>query len=224
MKVSASDLGAWKYCPRDFYYRKVEGKTKPPNENLVKGILIHSIYKDFFDRKVFSDAKYFEWFLSKGIDRFIEGEEGRIKSIGMDREELRSFLIETAKGLNNAVSSGEISLPSATELRIESDEFIARVDALFEKPESVIVADVKIRLRSLEGVKLQLAVAAIIFESQGKKVEKGLAIDAEKWQQVDVPITEELKNDAREIREKILEMFRTKEKPPCTCGRCIMWE
>ena len=86
MKLNASDIGAWKWCPRDLYYRKVEGREMPPSQNLVKGTVLHSIYREFFDRKLFSDYPYYKWYLEKGIDKAIERESGRINKLGMNRE------------------------------------------------------------------------------------------------------------------------------------------
>ncbi|OYT41653.1 hypothetical protein B6U80_00845, partial [Candidatus Pacearchaeota archaeon ex4484_26] len=192
MKISASDIAAWHYCPRAFYYKKVEKRPAPITEALVKGTLIHAVYKEYFDRKLFSNAEYFGWFLNKGIDRIMESEQGRINKIGMNKENLKTFLIETAINLNKAFANGNISIPTTIEKRIENNEFVARADALFEKPGlPLVVADVKKRLRDLGGVKLQLAVAAIILGTQGKKVEKGLAIDAENWKGIEIAIDEE---------------------------------
>ena len=224
MKLNASDIGAWKWCPRYLYYRKVEGREMPPSQNLVKGTVLHSIYREFFDRKLFSDHIYYKWYLEKGIDRAMERENGRINKLGMNREKLREFLLSSTQKLYEAHKNGAIEVPSATEQRIENDDFIARADALFESNGETIVGDVKIKLRSLDGVKLQLGVAALILESQGKKVTKGYAIDAENWKQFPVELDEEVKKEVMDIRGKILHMIEAKEKPACTCGRCELIE
>ncbi|MBU2496681.1 MAG: PD-(D/E)XK nuclease family protein, partial [Nanoarchaeota archaeon] len=157
MKISASDISGFRYCPRDFYYRKIEKRAMPISEALVKGTLIHAMYKGFFDRKLFADAKYFEWFLDKGINKIMETEEGRANKLGINKENLRNFLVNSVTSLNKAFSNGDISIPTSTELRIENDDFVARVDAVFEKTGlPLVVADVKKRLRNLDEVKLQL--------------------------------------------------------------------
>lgn len=221
MRISASDIAAWRYCPRAFYYERVEGRRKPINENLVRGTLIHLIYEQFFTRKLFENADAFESFLKEDLDKAIENEDGRISKLKMDKDKLREFLINSAKKLLIAFNDGRISIPTSNEQKVDIPEFVARVDAIFEKQGlSLTVADVKIKIRDLESVKLQLSVAAIILEQHGKKVEKGLAIDAEKWKEFEVDLTEELKKEVWNMREKILKMYETKEKPPCTCGRC----
>lgn len=229
MKVSASDIAAFKYCPRDFYYKKIEKKTFPPTQALVKGTLIHAIYKEFFDRKLFSDSKYLKWFLKKGIERVMEKEASRINRLGMNKEELRRFLSHSLKKLNESYLAGNLSAPILTEQRFENDEFIAKIDALFgkiledDKTEFQAIGDVKIRLRNLDEVKLQIAVASIILSSYGKDVKRGLAIDAERWLEVEFFINDELKKEVWEIREQILKLYETKEKPPCKCGRCDLY-
>ena len=224
MKLNASDISAWRYCPRDLYYKLVEKREKPQTEHLVKGTLIHLLYKDFFDRKLFSDPPYFKWYLEKGIDRAMEKEDGRINKLGMKREILKNFLLNSLKKMEKAFQDGELTIPIATEQRIENDDFVARADALFEENGETAVADVKKSLRRLDEVKLQLAVAAIILESGGKKVTKGFAIDAESWKQFPVDLDYELKQEVMDIRSKILQMIETKEKPACTCGRCELIE
>lgn len=221
MRISASNIAAWRYCPRAFYYERIEGRKRPINENLVRGTLIHLIYEQFFTRKLFENEDAFESFLKEDLGKAIEKEDVRISKLKMDKDELREFLINSAKKLLIAFNDGRISIPTSNEQKVEIPEFVARVDAIFEKPGlPLTVADVKIRLRDLESVKLQLAVAAIILEKQGKKVDKGLAIDAEKWKEFEVDLTQEIKKEVWDIRDKILKMYETKEKPPCACGRC----
>jgi len=221
MRVSASDVAAWHYCPRSFYYDKVEKRKRPINENLVKGILIHVIYENFFVKKLFLDETAFDSFIDLGLDKEIEKETGRINSLKMDRDNLKKFLVNSTQKLLAAFKDGRISIPTANEQKVHTPEFIARIDSVFDKPGiPVTVADVKIKLRNLGTVKLQLAVAAIILEKQGKKVVKGLAIDAESWREIEVDLTDDVKKEVWDIREKILDMYESREKPVCACGRC----
>lgn len=221
MRVSASEVAAWHYCPRSFYYDKIEKRRRPINENLVRGILIHVIYETFFVKKLFLDKIAFDSFLDLGLDKEMEKEIGRINSLKMDRDVLKNFLVNSTQRLLTAFNDGRISIPTANEQKVYIPEFVAKIDSVFDKPGiPVTVGDVKIKLRNLETVKLQLAVAAIILEKQGKKVEKGLAIDAESWKEVEVDLTEGIKKEVWDIREKILNMYESREKPVCVCGRC----
>ena len=220
MKILASEITAWRYCPRQLYKVKILGEERPLNEDLVKGSLLHLVYKEFFDRKPYTSSSYIEWFLDKGIERVMEKEDGKINKLNMSRELLKDFLVYSAQGLNAAFNKGRISVPKAIEQHIESDEFIARVDAIFEKDEHEIIGDIKKRIRNLDEVKLQLTVAAIIFDALGKKVERGLAIDAENWREIEFLIDNELKQEVWKIREEILQMYETREAPECKCGRC----
>lgn len=225
MKINASDLAAWKYCPCDFYYSRVLKKPKPISENLVKGILVHSLYKKFFDQKLYAYPEEFQKFLTQGIGELVKKEQGRIEKLKMNPDVTKNFLVNSAQGLRKAFTDGNVSVPSSTETSLESEEFKARADAIYDKPGMpFIIGDVKIRLRDLAGVKLQLTAIALILESQGKKVETALAIDASNWREVEIFIDDELKEEAREIRQQIIKMHETKEKPPCTCGRCELRE
>ena len=103
------------------------------------------------------------------------------------------------------------------EQRIENDYFIARVDAIFSESK---IGDLKTKLRDIDEVKLQLAVAAIILESQGKIIETGVAIDGTEWQEIYFPITKEDKDEVEKIRQEIFKMHETKKAPECTCGWC----
>ena len=224
IKLNATDITTFRYCPRQYYYSRVEKRESPPNEHLVRGTLVHSLYQEFFKRKLFEaaekDPSYYEWFLTTGIDRMMEKENGRINKLGMNHPTLKRFLIAAVHRLLESFKAGTIKEPSLMEHKVENEDFVARIDTIFEKEDGLAIGDVKIKLRELESVKLQLAVAAIILESMGKKVEKGLAISAEDWKEIEFPLEDSLKEEVMDIRSKILQMHETKEKPACVCGRC----
>mgnify|MGYP001615937902 FL=1 len=222
MKISASDITSYKYCPRSYFREKVLKLVRPPNEQQVRGSLVHNIYSYFFANKVYERKDYLEWFVDEGINRFINKENERISKLNLSKTILKDDLFLAVNRVINAFKEGRIQIPREVEKRIENEEFVAISDAIFsDSPDNngFVLGEVKLGY-NLERVKLQLAVATIIYEGLGQSIKGAKVIDAYKWQEIPIEINDSVKEEVYRIRAEILKLWETKEVPECICGRC----
>jgi CRISPR/Cas system-associated exonuclease Cas4 (RecB family) len=216
--ISATDISLWAFCPRAYYFKKIQKIPTMPNEKLVIGSIIHKLYKEFFKGFITANEKevYIGNFLKERIPILVSSYDTIIQKLELDKNKLT---IQMQTNLNNLVfrlSTGFSSIPKILETTFTAKGLLARPDCVFENNGNFHVGDIKLEGNDNLGTKLQLTVGAIVVENElGKSVPKGVIINGQNWNEAIVNITEDLKELVLDIKGNILD-FRSKPYLPKT--------
>ena len=225
--ISASDIKLWAFCPKAFYFQKIQNLYPLPNEKTIKGQIIHKLYALYFEGRVKAEdvTEYDDTFLEK-IEETVEKFILPIENLELNGKELVLQMKESIEKLIFRVRSGFCSIPKYIERTFQYDGLVARPDCIFEDNNEMIIGDVKLNRNDGFGTKLQLATGAILLEKEfGKVVTRGFIIDGEEWNEEVIDITDDLKKLIWDVKENILNFYRNPHLPeidfnPIKCNKC----
>jgi CRISPR/Cas system-associated exonuclease Cas4 (RecB family) len=216
--VSASDIALWSFCPRAYYFERIQKIPTLPNEKLVIGSIIHKIYKEFFREFITINNKesYIKDFLNYTIPVLVNSYESVVQELNLDRNKLTTQMQTNLNNLVFRINTGFSSIPKILETTFASKGLVARPDCVFENNGNFYIGDIKLEGNNNLETKLQLTVGAIVVENElGKSVPKGVIINGQDWNEIIVNITEDLKELVFDIKDNIID-FRSKPYLPKT--------
>lgn len=106
----------------------------------------------------------------------------------------------------------------------------ARVDVIFNESGRWIIGDLKTNTSDFPGTKLQIGAGALLFEKHmNTKVNKIKIISHGDWTEKEILLTNELRRQILETRDKIKKMLENKKLPPLCpnpnkCAKCEFWD
>jgi len=226
--ISASDLSAWDFCPRQVYFRRVLGIKPEKKEVMIKGTIKHSI----FERLIDSYKKTGSFDIEKIIEDTISEYNEDFEKFGTNMDELREDLKWSFSILEEKINKNEFPIPEFCERWIESENLglKARVDVIFDESGEWVVGDLKTNVSDFLGPKLQIGVGALLFEeNMNTEVNKIKIISHNIWEEKEVELTDELREQILETRDEIKQMIESEEIPslcenPNKCASCDFWE
>lgn len=217
--ITASDLAAWNYCPRQVYFRRVLNIKPAKREVMVKGSVKHKVFENLIS--IYKDKGNIQ--TKKAIDQALALHSPELRQFGTDLDEFRKEIEWSFGILEERITKDNFAIPEHCEKWFESEKLglKARVDCIF-KPSSDewVVADLKTKVNDYPGTKMQIGAGALLFEEHNKKknikVNNIRIISHLNWMEKDVPFTDELRQQIIATRDEIADMIETKNQPPPT--------
>jgi len=225
--ISASELSAWDYCPRQIYFKRILGIKTKKKEVMVKGTIKHEI----FERMVHSFKKTGSFDVEGLIDKTLSQYDKDFKEFNTNVKNFKKELIWSFGVLEEEIRKKAFSIPKFCEEWLESRDLgmKARVDAIFDDSGEWVVGDLKTNISDFLGTKLQIGAGALLFEKHmNVRVNKIKIISHFNWIEKEVHLTDELRRQILETRDEIAEMIKSKKMPPLCenrnkCSKCEFW-
>lgn len=226
--ISASDLAAWDFCPRQVYFRRVLGIKPEKKEVMIKGTVKHKIFETLISRYKKTGRIDVKNTIEKVFSRYIKDFE----AFGTDMDEFRKDTEWSFGILKDMITSDEFIIPEFCEEWLESEDLglKARVDAIFDDSGEWIVGDLKTSTSDFLGTKMQIGAGALLFEKhKNVGVNKIKIISHSDWEEKEIHLTDELRRQILSTRDEIKRMLKSKQMPPrCEnphkCDKCDFWE
>jgi CRISPR/Cas system-associated exonuclease Cas4 (RecB family) len=226
--ISASELSAWNYCPRQIYFKRILGIKPERKEAMVKGTIKHEI----FERLVHSFKKTGSFDIEELIANALSKYAKDFEEFGTDVNSFRKELKWSFEVLEKKIKAGHFPIPKFCEEWLESVdmEMKARVDAIFDQSGEWIVGDLKTSASDFLGTRLQIGAGALLFEKHTNvRVNKIKIISHFDWAEKEIHLTSELRNQIMQTRDDIHEMLENRKMPPISenpnkCKKCEFWE
>ena len=211
--ISASELGAWEFCPRQVYFKRILGIKTEKKEVMVKGTVKHKIFEELISSHKKTGAFNIENTIEDTLSRYTEDFE----EFGTDLDSFRKELNWSFGILGSKISRNEFSVPEFCEEWLESKDLgmKARVDVIFDDSGEWIVGDLKTSTSDFLGTRLQIGAGALLFEKHmNVGVNKIKIISHKNWMEKEIHLTDELRKQILKTRDEIEEMVATKRLPP----------
>ncbi len=226
--ISASDLSAWEFCPRQVYLKHILGVKPEKKEVMIKGTVKHKIFEKMIEshkkNRRFKVSTIIEDTLSKYVEDF--------EKFGTDLDSFKKDLNQCFDILGEKINKNRFPIPEFCEEWIESEDLglKARVDVIFDDSGEWIVGDLKTNTSDFPGTRIQIGAGALLFEEHmNTKVNKIKIISHNDWSEKEIHLTDELRKQILKTRDDINNMLKSKEPPPtCSnfnkCAKCDNWE
>lgn len=226
--ISASELGAWDFCPRQVYFKRILGIKTEKTEAMVKGTIKHKVFEEVISSHKKTGAFNIGNIIEDTLSRYTEDFE----TFGTDMDDFRRELGWSFGILWDKISRNEFSVPEFCEEWLESEDLgmRARVDVIFDDSGEWIVGDLKTSTSDFLGTRLQIGAGALLFEKHmNVGVNKIKIISHKNWMEKEIHLTDELRKQILKTRDEIEEMVATKRLPPrCAnhnkCNHCNFLE
>jgi len=226
--ISASDFGAWDFCPRQVYFRRVLGIKPEKKEIMIKGTVKHQVFENIV--KLYKEKANFK--IEDVIEDVLSEYAEEFKNFGTDLKYFRKMLIWSFSMLIDKIHKNDFSVPHFCEQWIESEDLglKARIDVIFNESGEWVVGDLKPKTSDFLGTQMQIGVGALLFEKQMNiKVDRIKIISHFNWAEKEIELTDQLREYILRTRDKIKEMIETKTIPPmCSnsnkCVHCDFWD
>lgn len=222
--ISASELSAWNFCPRQVYFQRVLGIKPEKKEVMIKGTIKHKIFEELISSHKKTGAFDIGNIIEDTLSRYTKDFE----EFGTDLDSFRKELNWSFDILRDKISKNKFAIPEFCEEWLESEDLRlrARVDVIFDDSGEWVVGDLKTSTSDFPGTRLQIGAGALLFEKHmNTGVNKIKIISHGNWMEKEIHLTDELRKQILETRDKIEEMLKTRELPPiCSntnkCTRC----
>jgi CRISPR/Cas system-associated exonuclease Cas4 (RecB family) len=223
--ITASDLAAWDYCPRQVYFRRIKGIKPEKKEVMVKGSVKHKVFENLIS--MYKDKGNIQ--TKKAIDQALSLHAPELEQFGTDLDEFRKHIEWSFGILEDRITKDDFPIPEHCEKWLESNKLglKARVDAIFQsRAGEWVVADLKTKVTDYPGTKMQIGAGALLFEEQeGVKVNNIRIISHLNWMEKEIPLTDELRQQIIATRDEIAVMIETRNQPaptdnPHKCAVC----
>jgi len=196
------------FCQRCFYFLKVLKVPRLPSQEMVKGSIIHELYKRFFREmehlKKESIADFAQHFMEKEKAKVLGRWQKTMKNLSMDEKELGGELDKIFAILFYRLANGFSKVPKFVEREFIAYGMKARPDMVFEENGSLKIGDIKLKGEITLGTKLQLTVGAILLQKNlNKGIERGVIINGQDWTEKEMLITKDLRDLVFDIRDDI---------------------
>lgn len=226
--ITASDLSAWSFCPRQVYYQRVLGIKPAKKDVMVKGTIKHKIFEELV--KSYKKSKKLN--VGKTINEVLSRYTGDLDAFGIDAASFTKDLDWSFGILADKISKNEFIIPEFCEEWLESEELgmKARVDVIFDDSGEWVVGDLKTNTSDFLGTKMQIGAGALLFEKHKKvEVKRIKIISHVNWMEKDIHLTDELRRQILSTRDEINSMIKSGEMPPkCDnqnkCQKCDFLE
>ena len=228
MMIKASDFSSWDYCPRKFYFTKVQGLKTKRSQPMVRGVIKHEIFKGIMD----SHKKGNKPKLDAIINSVFAGNKANMGEVGIDSNDLMGELVGCFNQLLKMMESGEMPVAEICEEQFVSEKIglLAKPDAIFKIDGEWVVGDLKPNMGFFPGTELQAACGAMVFEDKmGVKVSKLTVISHNDWMVREIEFNDNVRKRVLDKKREIEDFMNKPSLPkvdyrPGKCNSCEFWD
>lgn len=256
---SPSSILTHKQCPRKYYYRYIEKLPGPKSIHLIRGSVVHKVLEDIYDIDIakIPEENFFYTFSVILQEKFRQewfAAAPELAELGMPPEELDTFYEESQMMVDNffhhlydrmeplvKTMSPYDAFKQVTpqrEILMKSAQHLVRgyIDVLDEEAEGTVILDYKTskKLMITPEYRLQLGIYAMMHEEQGEAPHEVGVIFLKHGQELRLPVTPELIEDAKracadvQLQTKSTEINDYPKSPSPLCkwrtGQCEYYD
>lgn len=225
MRITASQVGRWIFCPRAFYFEKVMNLPVIHNKKMFIGSTLHKIHEHFFVKKLYENEEGFKRYIENDLLNFVSDTD-KLTLLNVDREEFLLALKRACELLQKKYKEGRIYKPIHIEKQFSTPFLSAYPDVVYEINGEIVICDIKPEDNINMSIKLQITTGAILVEEKERRpVKKGLMLSWMDWGYTETDITEDDKTLLNEVLENIRNTLKNSSLPklkyePHKCKSC----